>query len=150
VGVADIADFERLVPLDHGLCTVAVARGDRAPHVTVVNAGVVMHPLSQAPAVAFVAAGAARKLELLRSRAALSVTIRAGWRWVTVAGTAELFGPDDPHPHVDDDRRRLLLRSVFTAAGGTHDDWESYDRTMRDERRTAVIVSADRFYANPT
>jgi hypothetical protein len=31
-------------------------------------------------------------------------------------------------------------RSDFSAAGGTHDDWDTYDRGMRDERRTAVLV----------
>ena len=56
----------------------------------------------------------------------------------------ELIGPDDPHPEVDDERLRLLLREVFSAAGGTHDDWDAYDRTMRDERRTAVLVTPTR------
>ena len=32
---------------------------------------------------------------------------------------AEIIGPDDPHPAVDAERLRLLLREVFTAAGGT-------------------------------
>ena len=44
VDMVSIADFEALVPLDHGLCTVAIGRGDRTPQVTVVNAGVVEHP----------------------------------------------------------------------------------------------------------
>ena len=68
---------------------------------------------------------------------------------VTVEGSAELIGLDDPNPHVDADRLRLLLREIFSAAGGTHDDWDSYDATMRDERRTAVLVSAERVYSNP-
>jgi hypothetical protein len=67
-----------------------------------------------------------------------------------VEGKAELIGPDDPHPDVDAERLRLLLREVFTAAGGTHDDWAAYDRTMRDERRTAVLVTPTRTYTNPS
>jgi hypothetical protein len=43
----------------------------------------------------------------------------------------------------------LLLREVFTAAGGTHDDWHAYDRTMRHERRTAVLVMPNRVDSNP-
>ena len=53
--------------------------------------------------------------------------VRAGWQWAAVEGTAELIGPDDPHADVDAERLRLLLREIFTAAGGTHDDWETYD-----------------------
>jgi len=144
-----IAEFEALVPLDHGLSTVAVRRGDRPAQVTVVNTGVVDHPVSGDPVVAFVTRGSARKLSLLRADPAVAVTIRAGWQWVTVEGEAELIGPDDPTSHVDDDRLRVLLREIFTAAGGFHDDWDSYDTTMRHERRTAVLVSAERVYANP-
>jgi hypothetical protein len=148
--MASIEDFETLVPLDHGLSTVAIARNGRPPHVTIVNAGVLTHPVTGARVVAFVTAGLARKLTLLRSHPALSVTIRAGWQWITVEGTAELIGPDYPHPDVDEERLRLLLRSVFTVAGGTHEDWDDYDRTMREERRTAVLVAANHVYSNPT
>ena len=41
------------------------------------------------------------------------------------------------------------LREIFTAAGGTHDDWDTYDRVMREERRTAVVVTPSRVYSNP-
>ena len=49
---------------------------------------------------------------------------------------------------MDADGLRLLLRAVFTAAGGTHDDWETYDRVMAQERRTAVLMTPDRVYAS--
>ena len=147
--MASVAEFEALVPLDHGLSTVATRRGDRAPQLTVVNAGVVAHPVTGVPAVAFVTAGGARKLALLRADPAIAVTIRAGWLWVTVEGTAELVGPEDPHPAISTEQLRLLLRSIFTAAGGTHEDWDAYDRTMREERRAAVLVCPDHVYSNP-
>jgi hypothetical protein len=35
---------------------------------------------------------------------------------------------------------------VFSAAGGSHDDWDTYDRVMADERRTAVLVTPRRSY----
>ena len=57
--------------------------------------------------------------------------------------------PDDSAPSVDPERLRLLLREIFTAAGGTHDDFATYDRVMHDERRTAVFVHPGRVYANP-
>ncbi len=121
--MASVAEFEALVPLDHGLSTVAIPRGDRPPQVTVVNVGVVDHPVTSVPVVAFVTAGGAHKLALLRAEPAIAVTIRAGWQWVTVEGTAELIGPEDVHPEVSGEQLRILLRSIFTAAGGTHDDW---------------------------
>ena len=47
-----------------------------------------------------------------------------------------------------DERLPLLLRDVFTAAGGTHDDWHEYDRVMAAERRVAVFVTPERTYGN--
>jgi hypothetical protein len=41
-----------------------------------------------------------------------------------------------------------LLRDVFAAAGGTHDDWDEYDRVMAAEGRTAVLVAPDRITSN--
>jgi hypothetical protein len=41
---------------------------------------------------------------------------------------------------------RVLLRGIFTAAGGTHEDWDEYDRVMRDERRVAVLVEPERVF----
>ena len=71
---------------------------------------------------------------------------RDGFEWATVEGRAEVIGPDDPNPAVDAERLRLLLREVFTAAGGTHDDWDAFDRAMADERRAAVLVTPHRVY----
>ena len=145
----DLARFEALVPLDHGLSVVVTRRADQTPHATVVNAGVVPHPVTRDPAVAFVSAGGSRKLAHLRLDPTIAVVVRAGWQWTAVDGRAELLGPDDPHPQVDGDGLRLLLREIFSAAGGTHDDWATYDRVMREERRTAVLVAPTRVYSNP-
>ena len=43
----------------------------------------------------------------------------------------------------------MLLQDVFRAAGGTHDDWDEYDRAMADERRAAVLIIPTRIYTNP-
>ena len=146
----NLEPFEQLVPLDHGLSVVVTRRPDLRPHATVVNAGVLPDPLTGDPAVAFVAAGASRKLLHLRADPTVAVTVRAGWQWTTVEGNATLIGPDDPDPTLNDENLRVLLREIFQAAGGTHDDWDTYDRAMRDERRTAVIVTPARLYTNPT
>lgn len=147
--MTDLSEFARLVPLDHGLSVVVTRRADLTPQTSVVNAGVTSHPLTGEPVVAFVAGGRARKLTHLRADPAISVVLRAGWQWAAVEGTATLIGPDDPAPGVDNERLRVLLREIFTAAGGTHDDWPTYDRVMREERRTAVLVTPTRCYSNP-
>jgi PPOX class probable F420-dependent enzyme len=147
--MTDVSQFAELVPLDHGLSVVVTRRRDKTPHAAVVNAGVARHPVTDAPMVAFVSAGGTVKLAQLRADPTIAVVIRAGWRWAAVEGSAELIGPDDPHPEVDDERLRLLLREIFSGAGGTHDDWDTYDRVMREERRTAVFVTPTRVYSNP-
>ena len=147
--MTDLSGFSRLVPREHGLVTVSTLRPDHTIQSTVVNAGVLDHPLTGAPVVGFVVRGGTRKLDYLRAWPRATVTIRAGWEWATAEGTVELAGPDDPQPGVDADRLRRLLREIFTAAGGTHEDFDTYDKVMREERRTAVFVHPARVYANP-
>ena len=129
------------------LAVVATLRADSTIQSSLVNAGVLDHPVTGEPSLAFVTYGAT-KLRNLRERPQVAVTFRSAWQWATVEGTAELIGPDDTHPNVDADRLRLLLREVFSAAGGQHDDWEAYDRTMLEQRRTAVFIAPLRIYSN--
>jgi PPOX class probable F420-dependent enzyme len=128
---------------------VATVRPDGSVQSTVVNAGVVQHPTQGRDVVGFVARGSTRKLSHLRRDPRAALSWRAGWAWVTVEGTVELCGPDDPLPGVDADRQRLLLREIFAAAGGLHEDWAEYDRVMAAERRVAVLVTPMRIYQNP-
>jgi PPOX class probable F420-dependent enzyme len=132
---------------DQFLAVVSTLRADHTIQSSVVNAGVLPHPVTGADVIAFVTYGKA-KLSNLRRRPGLTATFRAGWQWATVEGSAELIGPDDLHPGIDADGLRLLLRAVFTAAGGDHDDWDAYDRTMAEQRRTAVLVTPTRIYSN--
>jgi PPOX class probable F420-dependent enzyme len=132
---------------EHFLAVVATVRDDSTVQSSLVNAGVLDHPVTGEPTLAFVTYGAA-KLRNLRARPQVAVTFRSGWSWATVEGRAELIGPDDPNPEIDSERYRLLLRDVFTAAGGQHDDWDSYDKTMLDQGRVAVFVDPTRIYSN--
>ena len=142
----DLGPFTALVAADHGLAVVSVVRPDQSVHASVTNAGVLAHPLTGAPVVGVVAVGGARKVKYLRAHPRATVTLRAGWQWAAVDGPVELAGPDDPLPGVDAERLRLLLREIFTAAGGTHDDWDTYDQVMATERRTAVLLTPERLY----
>jgi PPOX class probable F420-dependent enzyme len=145
VDVPDLAPVRRIVAMDHGLASVSVVRADGTPHSSLVNAGVLDHPLTGRPVVGYTTYGQV-KLRNLRARPATSILWRAGWQWVSVDGTSELIGPDDPAEGIDAESLRLLLRAVFTGAGGTHDDWDTYDRVMAEERRVAVLVEPIRVY----
>jgi hypothetical protein len=147
--MANIEDFRRLVAGDHGLVVVSVTRADGTISSSVVNAGVLPHPITGEAVVGMVIRGGTRKLAYLRQRPYANVVIRSGWQWSAAEGAVDLIGPDDPKPSVDAERLRLLLREIFTAAGGAHDDFDTYDRVMREERRTAVFVHPARVYANP-
>jgi PPOX class probable F420-dependent enzyme len=142
----DVDRVRRFVGKEHGLVTVATTRGDGTVQASVVNAGVLDHPVTGAPVVGLVAQGGSAKLRHLRARPQAAVTFRAAWEWLTVEGTTELAGPDDPMAGIDAERLRLLLREIFTAAGGIHDDFDEYDRVMAAERRTAVLLTPTRVY----
>jgi PPOX class probable F420-dependent enzyme len=146
--MADLAPFASLVPLDHGLVVVSTSRADGTIQSSVVNAGVLDHPVDGRPVVGFVAAGVSRRLTNLRARPRATVVIRAGWRWAGVEGPTELAGPDDHLAGVEGDGLRVLLRQIFLAAGGTHDDFDEYDRVMAEERRVAVLVTPERTYGS--
>jgi PPOX class probable F420-dependent enzyme len=147
--MTDLSRFAELVTLDHGLCVFSTLRGDGSIQASVVNAGVLAHPGTGTQIVGLVAIGGSRKLHNLRTDPRATIVARAGWRWAAVEGVAEIVGPDDPHPDVADGAMRALLRTIFSAAGGTHDDWDTYDRVMAEERRAAVLITPRRVYSSP-
>jgi PPOX class probable F420-dependent enzyme len=147
--MADVSAFADLIPLDHGLCMLSTLRPDGSVQASVVNAGVLPHPLTGERVVGLVAIGGGRKLSNLRADPRATIVARAGWQWAAVEGDAQLIGPDDPHPDVDAEALRVLLRDIFTAAGGTHEDFDTYDRVMAEQRRVAVLLTPRRVYTNP-
>jgi PPOX class probable F420-dependent enzyme len=147
--MTDLAGFAGLVRRDHGLSVVSTVRADGTIQSSVVNAGVLTHPVTGAPVVAFTTGRGTAKLANLRARPRASIVVRAGWEWAAAEGPAELAGPDDPLRGVDANGLRVLLRDVFTAAGGTHDDWARYDAVMVEEGRAAVLLIPQRLYSNP-
>jgi PPOX class probable F420-dependent enzyme len=132
---------------ENGLAVVSTLRADDTIQSSLVNVGLLVHPLSGQPVLGFVTYGKV-KLANLRIRPQVTTTFRQGWAWAAVEGRAEIVGPDDPQPWIDAEGLRLLLRDVFTAAGGKHDDWDEYDRVMAAERRAAVLVEPTRVYSN--
>ena len=136
-----------LARAESGLAVVSTPRADQTIQSTLVNAGFMAHPLTGARSLAFVTYGRV-KLANLRGRPRMTATFRAGWKWATVEGPVDLIGPDDPRDGFDAERLRLLLREIFVAAGGTHDDWPTYDRVMAEQRRTAVFCTPERVYGS--
>ena len=142
-----LSDAAEIARRDKYLAVVSTGRADGTIQCSVVNAGVLADPASGQHVVGFVTYGRA-KLANLRARPQVTVTFRASWQWAAVEGTALIIGPDDLVPGIDADRLRLLRREVFTAAGGTHEDWDEYDRVMARERRAVVLVTPTRMYSN--
>ncbi len=116
-------------------------------HASLVNAGVLDHPISGKTVVGFVVQASTRKLEHLRRSRRATVVWRHGWAWGSVEGPVDIIGPDDDFDGFDPARLPELLRAVFQGAGGTHGDWEEYDRVMVAERRTAVLLHPQRVLA---
>lgn len=137
-----------LAATESGLAVISTVRADGSVQASLVNVGLLPHPAGGQPSLGFTTYGKV-KLANLRARPQLAVTFRKGWQWATVEGRAELAGPDDTAPWLADaDQLRLLLREVFTAAGGTHDNWPEYDRVMAEERRAVVLIEPTRVYSN--
>lgn len=145
--MADLDDVARLAAGDHNLAVFAIGRPDGRVQASVVSAGVLPDPVDGTDGVAAVVAGAARKLPLLREIGRATVVFKSGWEWAAVSGTVRLVGPEEA-PALGLDLPELL-RAVFRAAGGTHEDWDEFDRVMAAERRCAVFVHADSVTANP-
>jgi hypothetical protein len=144
--MADLEDVARLAAGDHHLAVFTVARPDGTVQASVVSAGVIADPVDGAPCVGAVLGGGTRKLELLRARGVATVVFKVGGEWAAVSGAVRLVGPDDGTDHGLDVPE--TLRSVFRAAGGTHEDWPEFDRVMAAERRCAAFVRAERISSN--
>jgi hypothetical protein len=145
--VADLEFVNRLAAADHHLAVFTTTKPDGSVHASVVNAGVIDDPIDGHPGVGAVVHGASRKLDLLRQSGMATVVFKSGFEWAAVAGPVRLIGPDDGTDFGLDVPE--LIRSVFRAAGGTHDDWAEFDRVMAADRRCAVFVGATKVMANP-
>ena len=142
--MTDLDRLEELAQREQHLAVLITLNDDGSPQVSVVNCAIITDPRSSEPCVAVVAARG-RKTKNLRHRPLATVVVRAGWEWIAVTGAATLVTADD----VDDSLGfAQLLRDIFHAAGGHHDNLDEYDRVMAAERRCAVLIRPDRFSTN--
>ena len=77
---------------ESGLAVVSTVRADGTVQASLVNVGLLAHPVSGEAVLGFVTYCKV-KLAHLRARPELAITFRNGWRWATVEGRAELAGP---------------------------------------------------------
>lgn len=133
-------DFSEALPFlsSHHQAVITTVRPSGQPHASIVVAG----PMDGQ--MAFVVRGSTVKLRnLLNNPRCTVAVVTPEWRtWVAVEGTATLHTWDGGDP----EQQRSLLRAAFTAAGGSHDDWNEYDRVMREERRAVILVQPERVY----
>ncbi|MDE0846826.1 MAG: pyridoxamine 5'-phosphate oxidase [Actinomycetota bacterium] len=144
----DLEKVKAYLGKETGLATVSTTQRDGRVLSSVVNCGVSDHPLTGISSVALVSIGKAARITHIRRGSEVTVAIRRGWNWISVTGKAEIVGPDNLPEGMDSEALRVLLREVYQAAGGVHDDFEEYDRAMAAERRVAVFVTPDRILGN--
>jgi PPOX class probable F420-dependent enzyme len=145
-----IDQVRELVARESGLAVAVTTRADGTAQTSVVNAGVLAHPLSGEPVLGFAVRGRRKKLTNLRARPRMTLVLRSGWDWIAVEGDAELVGPDDALDGFDPAELLRLLREIYAAAvGGSADDWAGMDQQMTEEHHSAVLVRPARIYSNP-
>ena len=147
--MAATLDLVRRIGGDNGgLAVVATTRPDGSIHASLVNADVLDDPVTGEPVVGLVMRGDSRKLDLFRRSGRGAATFLRGWEWASVEGPVRIAGPNDALKGLAPSAIPGLLRDVFAAAGGAHDDWDEYDRVMAAERRTAVLIQPGRIMSN--
>ena len=145
---AQLDEVRSKLSIETGLAEVITTRQNGRPLVALINAGIIAHPVTGDEAVAFVSGGSAARLKHLRRDPQITMAVRRGWNWSGIDGVAELAGPNDPHSAIAAEAVPQLLRQIFQAAGGTHDDYDEFDRAMAADERCAVIITPQRIYGN--
>jgi hypothetical protein len=77
--VSDLSDFADVAGRDSGLCVISTVQPNGDVQSTVVNAGVVAHPVAAHRVVALIADRKSRKVANLRATPRATVVARAGW-----------------------------------------------------------------------
>jgi len=144
----DLDLVRRLSVAANNLAVVATRRPDASVHASLVSAGVIDDPVTGAPSIGMVIGGDARKLVYLRRSRQATAVFHSGPQWVAVEGGVRIVGPDDASDGIASSDVPSLLRAIFSAAGGTHENWAEFDRVMVADRRAAVFVEAARITTN--
>jgi len=128
----DVAEMLQQQPY----AVVSTIRPSGTVQSTLVNVGIYRD------GIGFTTSGHTVKEYNLKHNPACTITIHHGPYWITAEGRAHLYSWDQTDPET----MRRLLRELYVIAGGTHDDWETYDRVVREEQRAAVVMVPERIY----
>ncbi len=99
--------------------------------------------------VAFTTVGSAAKLANLRRNPKCTLLLSQAdwWNYMVLEGKAKLLSPENTDP----EELRIALQEVYRAVAMTdHPDWDDYDRAMREDRRSAIIVAPEHSYGPAT
>jgi len=141
-------DLRRFLADETGLATISTVQQDGRVLSSIANCAVIPNPLSGDECVGLVSMGTAARLKHVRRGSEVTISVRRGWNWIAATGAADLIGPEDNVESVDPEALRLLLREIYQAAGGMHDDYDAYDTEMLKSRRAAVLVTPTRIIGN--
>lgn len=144
----DMNNVRDFLSTETGLAAVSTVQADGRVLSSVVNCGVVSHPITGQETVALVSRGGAARIGHVRRGSEMTVLVRRGWQWVGVTGPCDMIGPDDLPADFSAEQLRVLLQDIYKAAGGEHDDYDEYDRAMVEDGRIAVFVQPDRVLGN--
>lgn len=95
--------------------------------------------------IAFTVTEDRAKLANLRRdpRCSLLVSRESWWGFLVLEGRAQVLSAGNTGA----EELRLALREVYRAASGKeHPNWDEYDRAMRNDRRSAIVVVPDHIY----
>ena len=141
-------DLRRFLADETGLATISTVQQDGRVLSSIANCAIIPNPLTGDECVALVSMGTAARLKHVRRGSEVTISVRRGWNWIAATGAADLIGPEDNVESVDPEALRLLLREIYQAAGGMHDDFDAYDAEMLKSRRAAVLVTPTRIIGN--
>ena len=96
--------------------------------------------------VLFISRERTMKVKNVRRSGRCSVTVLKPdtTRYVTVEGPATAHGWFNTEPT----ELLALLRSAYASAARPPDSWKDFDGSMREERRTVILVTPERVYGS--
>ena len=92
--MSDIEIFSNYLSEETGLATISTTQEDGRVLSTVVNCGMIKHPLTGDACVAFVSGGNAARLKHVDRGSQVTVSVRRGWAWSSATGPADLIRPE--------------------------------------------------------
>ena len=135
-------DFSAAIPFleNNHRGVIGTQRPSGATHSSIVVCGVFQNK------AAFVSVypKSQKIINLRRNPLCTILAVTDNWReYVVIEGKAELID----YNNTNESKMRPLLREVYMACSGSpHPNWEEYDKAMRDDRRSVIIVVPEHTY----